>query len=139
MNILGLSVKLVHENSSIELSHIPFENSAFIWPTDKSDLKMFVGDDGLIVPSELEKSTYSSGNYLIFTDVSGIADDGGWDYVQVIHEDKLVHWRFCFNRGLIELVFDLPKYKKEIVDIMNQLELLPKNIIIEPSQVIFPE
>ena len=139
MNILGLSIKLVHENSSIELSHIPFENSAFIWPTAKSDLKMFVGDDGLIVPSELEKSTYSSGDYLIFTDVSGIADDGGWDYVQVIHEDKLVYWRFEFNRGQIELVFDLPEYKKEIVGIMNQLELLPKNIIIEPSQVIFPE
>lgn len=139
MNELGLSIKLVQEEASIELSYIPFENSAFIWPTDKSDLKLFVDQGGLVVPSELEKSIYSSGDYLIFTDVSGIADDGGWDYVKVIHMNNLVHWEVWFNNDLVELTFDLSKFQKELTEIMNQLKILPPNIIVQPSQIIFPE
>lgn len=139
MNELGLCIKLVQGRTSVELSHIPFENSAFIWPKDKSDLKLFVDQDGLLVPSELEKSIYSSGDYLIFKDVSGIADDGGWDYVKVTHTNNLVHWKVWFNNDLIELAFDLTTYQKELTEIMNQLKALPQSIIIQPSQIVFPE
>lgn len=139
MNELGLTIRLVQGGDSIELSHIPFENSAFIWPKNKSDLKLFVDQDGLLVPSELKKSINSSGNYLIFTDVSGIADGGGWDFVKVTHANNLVHWKVWFNDDLVELAFDLTTYQKELTDIMNQLERLPQNIIIQPSQIVFPE
>ncbi len=138
-NTLGLKIKLIDGETSIELSHIPFENSAFIWTTSNSDLKRFVGEDGLIVPDELEKSSYSSGSYLIFTDVSGIADDAGWDYVKVIHTEQLVTWEFWFNDDLIKLSFDLYEYRNEITKILDQLKSLPKAITVEPSQVIFPE
>lgn len=38
MNKLDLSLKVVQDKDSLELSHITFENSAFIWAKDKSDL-----------------------------------------------------------------------------------------------------
>lgn len=38
MNKLDLSLKVVQDKDSLELSHIAFENSAFIWVKDKSDL-----------------------------------------------------------------------------------------------------
>ena len=38
MNKLDLSLKVVQDKDSLELSHIAFENSAFIWAKDKSDL-----------------------------------------------------------------------------------------------------
>jgi hypothetical protein len=139
MNELGLNIKITQGEASIELSHIPFENSAFIWPTDKSDLKLFVDQDGLLVPSELEKSIYSSGDYLIFTDISGIADDGGWTYVKVVHVNNLVYWEILFNNTLVELAFNLTTYQKELTEIMNKLKELPPNIILQPSQIVFPE
>lgn len=37
MNKLDLSVKVVQGENSLEINHITFENSAFIWPTDNSD------------------------------------------------------------------------------------------------------
>lgn len=134
MNKLDLSVKVVQGRDSIEINHIAFENSAFIWPTDKSDLKLFVDQGALLVPSE-----YTSGFYLIFTDVSGIADDGGWDYIKVTHKNNLVYWEVWFNNGWVELVFDLTVYQKELFETMNQLKILPPNIILQPSQIIFPE
>jgi len=139
MNKLDLSLKVVQDKDSLELSHIAFENSAIIWPADKSDLKLFVDQGALVVPSELEKSIYSSGVYLIFTDVSGIADDGGWDYIRVTHKNNLVYWKVWFNNGWVELVFELTVYQKELIAIMNQLKLLPPNISVQPSQIIFPE
>lgn len=139
MNKLDLSVKVVQSRDSLEINHIAFENSALIWPRDKSDLKLFVDQGALLVPSELEKSIYSSGFYLIFTDVSGIADDGGWDYIKVTHENNLVYWEVGFNNGWVELVFDLTVYQKELFETMNQLKILPPNIIVQPSQIIFPE
>lgn len=139
MNELGLSIKIIQAEASIELSHISFENSAFIWPTDKSDLNFFIDQGALLVPSELEKSIYSSGDYLIFTDVSGIADDGGWTYAKVVHVNNVVHWEILFNNDLIELVFDLTTYQKELTEIMNKLKGLPSNIILQPSQIVFPE
>jgi len=139
MNELGLSIKIIQAEASIEINHIAFENSAFIWPTDKSDLKLFVDQGALLVPSELEKSIYSSGVYLIFTDVSGIADDSGWDYIKVTHKNNLAYWEVWFNNSWVELVFDLTLYQKELIEIMNQLKVLPLNIIVQPSQIIFPE
>jgi len=139
MNKLDLSVKVVQSTDSLEINHIAFENSAIIWPRDKSDLKLFVDQGALVVPSELEKSIYSSGVYLIFTDVSGIADDGGWDYIRVTHKNNLVYWKVWFNNGWVELVFELTVYQKELIAIMNQLKLLPPNISVQPSQIIFPE
>lgn len=138
-NILGLKVLIIEGDDSIELSHINFENAAFIWVTSNSDLKKFIGEDGLIVPDELKKSSYGSGNYLIFTDVSGIADDGGWYYVKVEHADGLVTWEFTFNNAPIKLTFDLDEYCNEINKIVDQLKLLPSDIALEPQQVIFPE
>jgi len=44
-----------------------------------------------------------------------------------------------FNNGWVELVFDLTLYQKELIEIMNQLKVLPPNIIVQPSQIIFPE
>lgn len=38
MNKLDLSVKVVQSRDSLEINHIAFENSAFIWAKDKSDL-----------------------------------------------------------------------------------------------------
>lgn len=37
MNKLDLSLKVVQDKDSLELSHIAFENSVFIYPTDNSD------------------------------------------------------------------------------------------------------
>lgn len=100
---------------------------------------MFVDQGALLVPSELEKSIYSSGVYLIFTGVYGVADDGSWDYIKVTHKNNLVYWEVWFNNSWVELVFDLTLYQKELIEIMNQLEVLPSNIIVQPSQIIFSE
>ncbi|WP_228277363.1 hypothetical protein [Acinetobacter pittii] len=44
-----------------------------------------------------------------------------------------------FNNGWVELVLDLTVYQKELVETMNQLNVLPPSIIVQPSQIIFPE
>jgi hypothetical protein len=38
--------------------------------------------------NELGKSIKEGGKYLIFTCACGIADDGGWDYIDVIKKEE---------------------------------------------------
>lgn len=139
MNSLGLDLKIIEQDEEFELDGIVFNKVGLLWPNSKSDLIKYVGDPGVVYFSELEKSLNGSGFYLIFTAVNGIAESSGWDYVKVEHINGLVNWEFWFNSDLINLSFDLVDYHSEIMKIKDKVESLPLGIILEPSQVFFPD
>lgn len=102
--------------------------------TDTRNMAVFA--DGLIVPEELERSAYKSGRYLIFTSVNGVADDGGWNPVDVRVSEDSVGWRFvrdsiphmwCFAR------FEYSEQTSELHELLAKTKLP-----IEPRYVIQP-
>lgn len=139
MNYLGLDVKIIKKADLFELDGLFFTQAAFIWPNSASDLRQYIGNDGLIVFSELEKSLSGSGAYLIFTAVGGIAIDSGWDYVNVEYTNSIVNWEFWINDNLISLSFDLTEYHSEIIGLKDRIKNLPQGVVLEPSQIIFPD
>lgn len=140
-NEIKLSLEIIPPSEIKLISSIPFTNCALI--------KIFIDDisvsdavyiDSVVVFEELKKSILSDrGRFLIFTEASGIADDGGWDYVSVIHENDNTKWILEYNNNTIEYLFDKNEYYIQIENLNNKVLVLDKNIIVEPSFVIFPE
>jgi len=140
MNKLSLQVRILPPGQSLWLDGIEFESCALIL-VDKDG---FLGsipalNEALIVSSELDRSRSGNGRYLIFTNPSGIADDGGWSGVQVTQQNKIIRWELYVDDLAVRAEFDETQYNTEIDTIMSELAGLPENIQIEPSQVVFPE
>ncbi|RBW55840.1 hypothetical protein DS884_15945 [Tenacibaculum sp. E3R01] len=81
---------------SIEYEKIIYSNSAFIEPViDGNNLTTESTDrKGIVVWNEVKKTISKSGQFLILTCVCGIADDGGFDLVDVKRKEKSVLWKF---------------------------------------------
>lgn len=83
---LYFEIEIVTRGSIVEISGIPFEGVAFVRGTEMSLLRAFMDEtESLLVPEELERSLQGDGEYLLLTDASGIADDGGWHGITVHH------------------------------------------------------
>jgi hypothetical protein len=137
---LYFEIEIVTRGSIVEISGIPFEGVAFVRGTEMSLLRAFMDETkSLLVPEELERSLQGDGEYLLLTDASGIADDGGWHGITVHHTRKEVFWSLREREGTLTFTFSKDKYEAEIESVMAELRSLPAGIVAEPQHVIFPE
>jgi hypothetical protein len=140
MDILLLDIDLIPQGSSRIIDGIEFESVALVVPSKECSLAKIASlNDALVVLDELKNSLNGNGKYLIFTDASGIADDGGWVGVDVKYDEKFVYWDFFVGDEKFKLTFDSDSYRSEIEKILVRIANLPSEIELEPSQVVFPE
>ncbi|WP_147445687.1 hypothetical protein [Corallococcus aberystwythensis] len=134
-----MSLERVTDGRSLELDGIRFSEVAFVRiGIDGEELQSRPQfSDALVVFDELEKSATGSGRYLIFTCACGIAEDGGWEGVEVDLDDSTVRWTLEVASEPIRFVFDRALYVSEINGLRRQLahEALP----LAPRGVVFPE
>lgn len=138
---IALSLVIVNKDENLNIDGINFSNSVFV-NIEIEGLSLFKSDrleGSLLVFEELEKSMKGSGEFLIFTSVSGIADSGGWQYIEVKHNNSSVLWNFQRDNENFIFTFDKTLYIQEISKIKMELSKLDKTITLEPSYVIFPE
>lgn len=140
MNTLQLEVCLLRKDQSFWLDGIEFKSCALVLV----DKKSFLGSisalrDALVVPSELQAARSCVGKYLIFTNASGIADDGGWSGVRVSHGNSSTIWDLFIDDVAIRAEFDREQYENEIDRVLSELARLPPEVEIEPVQVMYPE
>ena len=93
----------------------------------------------MVFGEELMNSLKGSGRYLIFVNASGLADDGGWTGVDVQYEDNTVKWSFEVDDDSYLFCFNERNYRSEVKRISEEILQLPAEIVLEPSQVMFPE
>ncbi len=139
MDKFSLELKHVGCNEELEIDGISFSRCSFVRLriNDKFDnLKDF--PDSLLVFSELKRSLTDSGRYLIFTCACGIADDGGWECVEVLHEERTINWRF-FRDQEFRFKFHKNSYIKEIARCAELIKSLPSDLNLKPTNFVFPE
>lgn len=138
---MKFNLKEVLQDEVLEIDGISFSNIAFVL-VFVDGINLFALDffkESFLVFKELNKSIFKSGKYLLFTGVSGIADDAGWEYVEVLHEEKSVTWNVRRDGTLISYIFDRSDYLKDISVIEKKIESLNTSIKLEPLHVVYPE
>jgi hypothetical protein len=140
MNSLCLSVNVISSEVGLEMDGIKFSMCAFVTPViDGLNLLREPDFDGSsLFFDELERSLDGSGKYLIFTCACGIAEDAGWSYVNVLHENETVTWKIDHGPSLLEFKFAHQQYKAEIESCRMKIERLSPKITLEPTDVVFP-
>lgn len=94
-------------------------------------------EDSLIYIDELARSAERSGRYLIFTCACGIAEDGGWEGVEVNHYQNEVTWNFELGDEQYKFIFSKRDYLSEVDSVVGAVKR--STLSVEPSHVIFPE
>jgi hypothetical protein len=139
MDTFSLTLEVIDKTNSIELDGIKFTDCVFVRPiingNDLLKSKEMLGSVLWFV--DLERSAITSGKYLIFTCVCGIAEDAGWDYVDVKHSGEVINWTFIYDK---QYKFSFPKeqYMMEIDKIKNKLTALGQSVEIVPEEVCMP-
>ena len=85
----------------------------------------------------LADSAVESGDYLILTCECGVADCGGWDKINVVHNDNKVTWSFNFNDKQHVFTFSVDNYKDEIAKMQQRID--KEKIILQPQFAIDSE
>lgn len=138
---IKFDLRIVSKDDTVKLDGISFSNIAyvtvFVEGVDLFTLEYFYGS--FLVFKELKKSIEGSGKYLLFTSVSGIADDAGWDRVNVQHDENTIRWSIERDDSLLLYVFDKNDYLKEVSKLEEKIKNLNKGVGLEPLQVIYPE
>ncbi|MHA7632472.1 hypothetical protein [Corallococcus sp. M7] len=139
MDVLTLSLEHVTDGRSVLLDGIRFSDVAFVGICiDGEELRARPQlSDAVVVFDELERSATGSGRYLIFTCACGVAEDGGWEGVDVEHGESSVCWTFEVASESFRFVFDRAHYVEEIAALRTKLaqEVLP----LDPRGAVFPE
>lgn len=138
---MTLNLIVIGHNDNLDIEGVNFSDTVLV-NINIDNLSLFKSDEfegSLLVFEELENSIEKSGDFLIFTSISGIADAGGWQYIDVKHNNSDVLWNFKRNDENFVFIFDKILYKQEISKIKTELLKLDKKITLEPSYVIFPE
>lgn len=140
-NSIKLDIGIVDKDEEVDFEGIPFSSICYV--------KLFVDgcdvisedtfEGSFIYFKELKDSVEKSGKYLIFTSVSGIADDAGWDYVTVTHKEDTVEWSFERDNSSLFYLFDSSEYQNQISTLEDKIQSLQRRLILEPSHVIYPE
>ncbi len=122
----------------LEEEGISFSNKTFIEILiDKFHYNKFDAfQDGVVYFPELKRSTEKTGKYLIFTSICGIADDAGWDRINVDHSGKEIFWEIERN-GYHKFIFDRIEYIEQVNKCEKQLKLSEFPFAIK--HVVFPE
>ncbi len=134
-------LKVIPHQQTMEIEGISFSGIAYIDPIING-LSMFEQDIYLgtfLVFKELEKSYKNSGKYLLFTSVSGVADDAGWEYVTVSLEEDRIDWRFFRDGKETHYSFEKSRYINGVIKIEKAVMELDREITLEPENVIYPE
>ncbi len=112
MNLISIYPK---EIDSLEKDGLEFYNNTFIeviidgYPL--KDTEAF--EDGEVFWPELKRSIEGSGKYLIFTCICGVAEDAGWEEINVIHKENMIIWEFDRNSSF-QFRFNKEDYIKEV-------------------------
>ncbi len=140
-NKLHLKLKIIDKKYPVYIDHVKFINCAIIEFEITNHTKLFDDweDRSLLVFSELRKTKYDDGCFLIFTASSGIADELDWRGINLSHEKDNIIWKFRFNLKDYYFCFDKSEYITEIKNMEKKLKDLFKGIKLEPTQVFFPE
>lgn len=137
VNNIEFKLNILESDKCIIFEDILFSNCAFIQLFVDSKEFMAITDRlALVVWKELKKSSLNSGNFLLLTCCCGIADDGGFDFVNVTHTDKIIEWKFTDDSNII-WKFDKSSYITQIDKLQNEIEFL--RVPLAPIDVIFPE
>ncbi len=141
MNQLSLNARIIKNDEQLIIDGIEFSNAILIALNIDSlpSEKMNYLDVALVFFSELVRSLSGSGRYLIFTSVSGIADEGGWEGVQVNFVRDRVVWDFEVENEVYYFEFDSQQYEREIRSMEHKLVALTQQFELEPAEVFFPE
>lgn len=124
----------------MEYENIIYSNCAFIrLVVDGVNLITKTEDrKGVIVWDEIKKTVNDSGQYLILTCVCGIADDAGFDLVDVERKEDSVLWKFN-DESNWNWKFPKDEYDAEIKRLEKQINKMDINLPLEPENVVFPE
>ena len=135
INHIKVNIITLKSTDNVVIDNIKFNNCSYLQLLiDDIDIRSLDDfDNVLVVYPELYASTQNSGDYLIFTCACGIADDGGWDYVNVVHNDNTIKWSFLRGGKKYNFQFSRENYIKEI----DKIE--PENITLIPEHIIYPE
>jgi len=138
---IQLDLKIIPSNEETEIDGIIFSGVVYIQATVSGivllEQELFSGS--FIFLKELGLSTMKSGEYLIFTSVSGIADDAGWDRVTVKHDGSHINWVIQRDGNILQYLFDKEEYIREVRNIEQQISEVDNNLKLEPIHVIYPE
>ncbi len=138
MNKLKLKLKLI--DNLIQIDAIDFSNIAYLeCVIDEKNLINEHFPETFLYFDELKKSTECSGFFLIFTGVSGIADEAGWRKVNICHGKSIISWGFNFDDVFYSFNFEKNNYISEIMIVENLIKKLNDKYVLEPQYVFFPE
>lgn len=143
MNKFKLRLEHILKEEILSIDGLDFSNTLLVRALidDMPISKFKFLEDALVVFPELLKSLSESGLYLIFTSVSGIADDGGWEGVSVSHKNGIIYWDFEVENETYHFEFDKNQYRKIIKDMEMEIETTnsSSDLELEPTGVFFPE
>ncbi len=140
MNTIKFELQILKDQKSVEYEGITYTNCAFIYLI-VDDVNLFSDTEdrkGLIVWTELKKTRELSGNSLLLTCHCGVADDAGFELVEVKRKDNSVSWKFK-DESNWDWEFPKTEYDLEIVRLAGEINQLDINIPLEPVYVLFPE
>ena len=135
---------LIQKNDKLVLNGIDFSRSIFIRPLI-DDIDMFsdhLEQNALMVFSEWKMCSKKSGDYLLFTSLIGIADDGGWRLCPTHHEEGFIFINMPYDNRLIEYKLDKNFMQMAIKELEDRMVLIiskEPDFHLEPTDVIFPE
>ena len=94
MNNIKINLINLESTDCVIFDNIKFNNCSYLQLLiDDIDIRLFDEfDDFLIVYSELYASAQNS--------ACGVADDGGWDYVNVTHKKSSIESRFLQKKHI---------------------------------------
>lgn len=141
-NRLNLSVEICSKSNPRTIDGISMDDCAFIGiQIDGVNLlEESFYEGGLPVFEELANTLNGDGNYLIFTCACGVADDGGWNTVEVSHQGGLVGWVIRRGDCILEYHFDGTQYSDTIHKLTFEVHRLQKEgVRFEPENPVFPE
>jgi hypothetical protein len=141
MNTIEFRLHHIPNDNILVLDGVEFRNAAIVKLfIDGSAIETFdYLDVVLIVFSELVRSLAGDGSYLFFTSASGIADEGGWEGVEVRYDKGTVSWAFSIEDKQYRFVFNENEYRDAIKNLKKDVKALPQGQQLEPTEVFFPE
>jgi hypothetical protein len=142
VNTLQLELVSLAPGETLVVGDIPFCNIKYVaiyldgTNVLQTDARF---EDSWLVWEEVVNSAKQSGQYLLFTAANGYADEGGWDYIQVVHQEKYVEWDFLREGEPFRYIFDIQDYRVVVSHIESLLVTSPASMRLEPTHIIFPE
>jgi|GEM_PF-2922306 len=135
----------VMKNETLFIDGIDFCDTLFIRPkiNGMDIIADFYNNDCLAVADKWINASMRSGDYLLFTSLIGVADDGGWSLQPVVHGDGIITISIPdANEKIIKFNFSAEKYRsvigkmqKEVASIIS----LDNKKKLEPIHFSYPD